>query len=392
MNSGVQSPCKDVREYFARYGPEALKNARSREWIPSARTVADATRTALSVTENSIQCHHFDSVIHGEEREEVVENLLTAGGASVLYGGANVGKSFFALDLACHVVTGIEFRGMKVQQGAVVYVTLEGQQSFKYRLQAAVHGNKLSKPAPLFVVNSAVNLLDEHDPSNLVTAIQEAATPACGPIQLMIIDTLSRAMPGGDESRSVDMTTAIRAIDAIRAATGSHVMVVHHSGKDESKGARGHTSLRAAVDTEIEILGNSAQDERIASVRKQRDLAPIAPMAFRLENHEIGRKKTGAPITSCTVVHILESLADNIRSACRRPPRRKLDPAEALLILTSEIQKKVFCEKVREELGASYREAEAVVQALIDGGQLVETKRGRRIFLRKAADALSADK
>jgi len=30
-------------------------------------------------------------------------------------------------------------------------------------------------------------------------------------------------------------------------------MIIHHSGKDKNKGARGHSSLRAAVDTEIEI-------------------------------------------------------------------------------------------------------------------------------------------
>ena len=44
-----------------------------------------------------------------------------------------------------------------------------------------------------------------------------------------------------------------------RNATGAHLLIVHHTGKDETRGARGHTSLRAATDTEIEITGDTGE-------------------------------------------------------------------------------------------------------------------------------------
>ena len=49
------------------------------------------------------------------------------------------------------------------------------------------------------------------------------------------------------------MAQYIRNITTLRSGFNCHVLIIHHSGKDKNKGARGHTSLRAAVDTEIEI-------------------------------------------------------------------------------------------------------------------------------------------
>jgi hypothetical protein len=42
--------------------------------------------------------------------------------------------------------------------------------------------------------------------------------------------------------------------DRIRFESGAACLLVHHVGKDTTKGARGHSRLRAANDTEIEII------------------------------------------------------------------------------------------------------------------------------------------
>ncbi len=49
------------------------------------------------------------------------------------------------------------------------------------------------------------------------------------------------------------MGALVRCMDLIRQETGACVLFVHHSGKDAAKGARGHSLLRAAIDTEIEV-------------------------------------------------------------------------------------------------------------------------------------------
>ncbi len=91
------------------------------------------------------------------------------------------------------------------------------------------------------------------------------------------------------------MGAFVQNIDRIREATSAHLMVVHHSGKDTAKGARGHSLLRAATDTEIEIADNQLK------ITKQRDMEMRQPANFSLITHELGSTKEGDKITSCTV-------------------------------------------------------------------------------------------
>jgi AAA domain len=52
----------------------------------------------------------------------LVEGLLSEGAMSVVYGDSNVGKSFWSIDLACHVGSGMRWRDLDVTQGVVIYI------------------------------------------------------------------------------------------------------------------------------------------------------------------------------------------------------------------------------------------------------------------------------
>ena len=73
-----------------------------------------------------------------------------------------------------------------------------------------------------------------------------------GDIALIVVDTLSRALVGGNENGPEDMTAYIANSDVLREHGQCSVLSVHHSGKATDL-ARGHSSLRAATDTEIEV-------------------------------------------------------------------------------------------------------------------------------------------
>jgi RecA-family ATPase len=51
-------------------------------------------------------------------------------------------------------------------------------------------------------------------------------------------------MAGGNENAPDDMGALVRNIDRLRAETGAAVLLVHHTGKDTSRGARGHSLAR----------------------------------------------------------------------------------------------------------------------------------------------------
>lgn len=151
---------------------------------------------------------------------------------------------------------------------------------------------------PLAVKRAGLDLLKSTaDLQHIVDLAGEVAKRA--PLRVIVIDTLSRVMAGGDENSAQDMTALIRNIDAIRAATGAHIVLVHHSGKDAAKGARGHSSLRAATDTEIEVTHE--EGDRVATVTKQRDYQGGESFAFGLKSVELGQDQDGDEVVSCVV-------------------------------------------------------------------------------------------
>lgn len=116
----------------------------------------------------------------------------------------------------------------------------------------------------------------------------------------MVVDTLFRALAGGNENGPEDMGSLVRNADLIRQETGAAVIFVHHCGKDAVRGARGHSSLKAATDTEIEVTRN-ADGLAVARVTRQRDLEAGGTFAFRLASVDLGLNARGKPVTSCAI-------------------------------------------------------------------------------------------
>jgi len=322
---------KDARAILNSSGRDALRAA-----VLDAEPMDDTPSPNDPMISNSQPHEPFPIIRAGEmegvaEAADFVEGLLTDGAASVVYGPSNCGKSFWVLDLAASVATGQDFRDeLEVEQGAVVYVALEGTHGAKNRIQAMRWAGRLQADSPLFLCFSPVSLLEHGHAESLAASVKQAAAESGLPCRLVILDTLARAMAGGDENSGQDMTRAVQAIDAIRAATGAHVCVVHHCGKDEARGARGHSSLRAAVDTEIEV--SRPEGETISTVRvtKQRDMPAGDPLPFSLEEIELGTDRRGKPITSCIVRHEDAIMATTRKKRGRTPD---FDPGDFLTLL-----------------------------------------------------------
>jgi len=282
------------------------------------------------------------------EAADFVEGLLTDGGASVVYGPSNCGKSFWTLDLAAAVATGKPFRGeLATEQGAVVYVALEGSHGARNRIEALKRGGRLPTGTPLFLCFEAVSLLELGHAGRLAASVTQAAEQSAMPCRLVILDTLARAMGGGDENKGQDMGTAVASMDAVRAATGAHVLLVHHCGKNEALGARGHSSLRAAVDTEIEI--SRPEGETVSTVRatKQRDMPQGEAMPFSLDQVTLGTDRRGRPITSCIVKH-----EDAIMAATRGTAGRKVEvQPDRLLDLLPQPSTTAWQKRADSEMG-----------------------------------------
>jgi putative DNA primase/helicase len=231
-----------------------------------------------------------------EAPDELIEGLLTRGAGSLLYGDSNSGKTFLAIDMACAVARGEPWMDRRVEKGLVIYVASESPASVRSRLQSYAKHHQCKIPNFL-IIQAPVNLWSSDEDSNSLIAAIHAAEERTGQKAALIIgDTLARMSAGANENSGEDMGLVVGRFDRIRAETGAHFLLIHHSGKDSSKGARGHSSLRAAVDTELEVR-DSATEGQFATVTKQRDLAGKGKrIGFSLKFFEMGKNKWGSSV------------------------------------------------------------------------------------------------
>jgi len=220
-----------------------------------------------------------------------VRGVLPAVGLAALYGPSASGKSFLGFDMAAAIAEGQKWFGCRVEPAPVVYAALEGEAGFKLRAQAweAYRGHAL--PSDLRMMLQPFQLTNALDVRDLA-----AVVPAGG---VVFLDTLNRAAPTADENSSRDMGEILEAAKRLQSLTGGLVVLVHHTGKDATKGLRGHSSLFAAMDAAIEVSRDG--DRREWKVAKSKDGADGDAHPFRLEIETLGIDAYGDPITSCTV-------------------------------------------------------------------------------------------
>lgn len=238
------------------------------------------------------------------ERKEdyLVRSLIGRGQLGALIGAPGMSKTFLALDLGMAVATGSPWHGLQTHRGRVVYIASEGARGVQNRLKAIrIRKAPIDPDVSFFVVADVVRLTEASDDvDRLITSVRAVVGP--DGLDLIVVDTLSRAIAGLDENRSEAMTGAVAAADRLRLALGAAVLLVHHAGKDGARGARGHSSLKAALDVELEVT--KVANAFSVTVTKSRDYESGQSFFHRLEPVEIGVDNDGVSITSCVVVPI----------------------------------------------------------------------------------------
>jgi hypothetical protein len=265
--------------------------------IPLRSQPSDPLREPKNLPDKLLFFDRIEPVITAND---FVENLLTSGGMSVIYGETTSGKTFFATDLALHVACGWPWNGRETTRGAVLYCALEGSHGISNRLAAFKYHHGIAS-LPFAVLPVAVDMLNASgDVDGVLDAIKKIKEVTGLDVVLTVMDTLSRALVGGNENSPDDMGAIVKNSTRIQQEGNTHVAWVHHTGKDQAKGARGHSLLRAATDTEIEVLADEGGN-RTARVTKQRDLECDGEFNFTLKVVELGTNHRGKPVTSCIV-------------------------------------------------------------------------------------------
>jgi hypothetical protein len=226
----------------------------------------------------------------------LIRDMLDLDSETWIIGAPGGFKSFVALDWACHVALGLDWRGKKVHQGTVVYVAAEGAKGLPLRVRAweGTYGHRVANvrflPEPVQVSNAEG------------WAVLVAACRRLEPV-LIVLDTQARITVGLEENSAKDMGILIDAVRRLKAATGACVTVVHHTGRDGGD-ARGSSALDGAQDTEIRVERPSKKSERALltaaiTTDKQKDGDESEAFDIQLQVVELGDDPvTGRRLTS----------------------------------------------------------------------------------------------
>lgn len=237
-----------------------------------------------------------------------IADYLIHNSFAVLYGAPATYKSFLALDWALSVAHGVDWNGRPTQQGAVLYLAMEGQAGITVRADAWHEQNNLSnETAPFYTVTQPIGMAMDNsiDVQMLNKAIEQMGIKPT----LIVVDTLARSFAGSgaDENKATDMSFFIRSCDILRETYSCTVLAVHHTGKDADKGLRGSTALLGAVDTSIAITRSPETMKVRLSVHKQKDVSEAEAMwleakevtfvhnAFSQEQSSLVLETTDAP-------------------------------------------------------------------------------------------------
>ena len=284
---------QDLAEMVKRQAPitseaEVLMPERLREKSPEPAPPVDQPTPSTAATSNgepevqqpgsplrrTLKLEAFDD-IEDEAVEWLIDKVIPKKGFVALYGPPGSFKSFIALDLAASIARSANWFGQDASpsdNGAVIYIAGEGHGGIGARIKACRIHHQMEAGTPIYFLRHQINLRSsEEDFSSLIFAVRDLVLALGIKVDLIVIDTLARAFGGGNENSSEDMGAFITSCGHLQGEFEAALMVIHHSGKDQAKGLRGHSSLLGAVDTELELLRFDDQPKGILTVSKQKD-------------------------------------------------------------------------------------------------------------------------
>lgn len=232
--------------------------------------------------------------------EPLLGDLLHLDSLARIIGPSGHMKSFVTIDIAGHIGTGMKWHGHYVRQGTVVYLVAEGSRGIRKRVRAWEKHYGLKMDNVLFLPRPVQAMSPEWDV--LIEAMRRLEP------QMIVIDTQARVSVGVEENSNTEVGVVVERMEELRRATGSCVLVIHHTGHIGEHG-RGASSAKGALQSELHVSkkGDDARNTIVTlKVGKQKDDEQGEDVQFGLKVVTLDgeAKPDGRPVTSV----VLESL------------------------------------------------------------------------------------
>jgi hypothetical protein len=195
----------------------------------------------------------------------MINNVLEINTNGILGGASMAFKTFVALRFAYSICTGKPFMGHDVfYSGKVLIACGEGQGALSRRIKAIqiVEGDFNNN---LYVLNEPIRIDNKADMTQLKHVIDELKP------SLFIFDTFASLVSETDENSPSDTGRTLLLIKETCRNDFTSSLIIHHHGKDASKGLRGASNFTNDVDFAFSLERQEGSMITTLSCKKMKD-------------------------------------------------------------------------------------------------------------------------
>ncbi|MGY3514162.1 hypothetical protein ACVIQY_007137 [Bradyrhizobium sp. USDA 3051] len=204
---------------------------------------------------------------------------------------------------------------------------------------------------------------NDRDAKKIVEAVKTLEERTQLPCVAVAIDTLSAVTPGMDQNN--EMGTFVQHCRTILEGTNATVIVVHHDGKDQSRGMKGDSALLGTVDSTVLVK------DRIVETKKMRDGRSGQQFPFEIRILDLWRDEKERPVGAPVAVEPARGAAlGAVDDDEEVPPLRVSD--------TKEDRAAMLLEVAREEADKAAADDEPVSSVALTPAILREALNARR--------------
>jgi AAA domain-containing protein len=244
----------------------------------------------------SVRLSYFDDCDQAVSKKWIMKGLFARGETSSWIAPPGAGKSAVLTCAAVYLAAGMDWRGFRIKERCgVLYLAFERADLVNRRL--AAYKKKGFANLPIAVGREMIDLMASSCVDIILETIREAEAHLGIKIGVVIIDTYAKgiAFGGGDEDKAKDQGKCLAHLRRVQETTDVHIAIIGHTGKDESRGARGSNAHVADTDAQVQI--NASGEVKTAKVVKANDQPCGTLLQFTMVSEPLGTDEDGDEIT-----------------------------------------------------------------------------------------------